>query len=286
MKRLLRLIFFLVIVIIILVGIQVYQDDIKDFFEETSSDLAGFLDQGDELVFVDEPLRGPVEESLGSILTVDGIVVETNRHRIEAGLPPLTINSQLNDAAMMKVDDMFARQYFAHDSPTGEGPGDLAKAANYEYLMVGENLALGNFLNDEELVQAWMDSPGHRENILKPAFSEIGVGVRRGYYEGQSVWMAVQEFGRPASECPIPSEVLEENIHNNNVLLESMSEDIKDKNEEIRRYRPKIGPEYNRMVVEYNEMVEEYNELLKITRDMIENFNRQAEEYNICVSGA
>jgi uncharacterized protein YkwD len=92
---------------------------------------------------------------------------------------------------------MFENQYFAHESPTGEKVSDLAKKFGYDFLLIGENLAMGNFSSDEDLVLAWMESPGHRENILNEKYQEIGVAVKKGIFEGKEVWIAVQHFGLP-----------------------------------------------------------------------------------------
>jgi len=149
------------------------------------------------------PLRGPTEPS-GAVLTAAGILRETNKHRAAAGLSPLTANAALAVAAQAKTDDMFTRQYFEHESPDGDGPGDVVEAAGYDFLRVGENLALGNFNSDADLVQAWMDSPGHRANILNPGFTEIGISAAAGQFISNHTWLAVQEFGLPASACPAP----------------------------------------------------------------------------------
>ena len=93
------------------------------------------------------PLRAK-EEALESFLTQSGVIQWTNIQRKNFGLPALKENSKLNLSAKKKAQDMIARQYFAHSSPSGEGVTDLAAAAGYEYIALGENLALGNFEND------------------------------------------------------------------------------------------------------------------------------------------
>lgn len=98
-------------------------------------------------------------------LSNSGILAETNSERARLGLSPLRISSNLNAAATLKVIDMFARQYFEHTSPTGVTISDLSESVGYDYILVGENLALGNFSSDAALVAAWMGSPGHRANI-------------------------------------------------------------------------------------------------------------------------
>jgi len=118
----------------------------------------------------------------------------------------------------LQLDDIFEKQYFAHISPEGLGPSDLAEKSGYEYIMIAENLALGNFKDDNTLVNAWMDSPGHRANILNNRYTEIGVAVGKGFFSESNennkeeiateVWIAVQEFGLPLSSCPKPEESL------------------------------------------------------------------------------
>jgi hypothetical protein len=164
---------------------------------------AALLDELIEVgeVLTPEPLKGPLHGP-GGTLTTAGILAETNRQRATEQLPALAANATLDQAAQKKVADMFARHYFAHEAPDGTGPADLVDSVHYEYIRVGENLALGNFESDAVLVQAWMDSPGHRANIMHEGFSELGLAVGRGDFEGTEVWLAVQTFGAPLSDCP------------------------------------------------------------------------------------
>ena len=137
-------------------------------------------------------------------LTREGVINATNGERqanLGAGFS-LAENSQLDIAAANKVKDMFSGQYFEHLSPAGKDVSYFVGQAGYEYIIIGENLALGDYESDADLVKAWMDSPGHRENILKPGYKEIGVAVGFGIYKGRKTWLAVQEFGTPKSACP------------------------------------------------------------------------------------
>ncbi len=263
-----------------------YRADLNEWFKGAKTKITeeiGVLKEIQKEVFAPTPLRGPIEET-PAFLTAGGTIIETNRQRAANGsLPALTFNAQLAAAAQAKVDDMFARQYFAHESPSGAGPSDLADAAGYEYLMVGENLALGNFADDATLVQAWMDSPGHRANILNARYTEIGVAVKRGVYEGHNVWLAVQEFGRPLSDCPAPSESLDARIEAHNAELGQMQAELNTREEEIKANRRKRGTEYERQVEEYNALVEQYNELVAETKAMIADYNFQVNEFNACI---
>ena len=261
----------------------------------TVGGLAGIvertLDAGDTSVptvvrevLTDIPLRGPIEPVPSSVLSSSGVVMWTNTHRVNAGLPPLLQNTALAAAAAAKASDMFAQQYFAHDSPQGVGAGDLAERAGYAYILVGENLALGNYADDEALVAAWMNSPGHRANILHERFTEIGVAVLKGTFDGSTVWMAVQEFGLPISACPSPDDALSAMIDANKEELEARGEELEEKQEELENTEPKYGPAYNRAVREYNELVEAYNALLKETKTLVEEYNEQVSVFNVCAS--
>lgn len=262
-----------------------FRADIDEWRRSAGSEIG----QGIDLLKIAEPqintappLRGPVRE-VPSTLTVSGTIKETNMARQENGFMALSVNAKLTRAAEAKVDDMFNRQYFEHESPTGVGPGDLADNVGYEYLMIGENLALGNYEDDKALVEAWMNSPGHRANILRPHYTEIGVAVKRGLYEGRTVWLAVQEFGRPQSDCPSPSESLNVEIEADKNRLDELSKQLSPAEEEIRNSRPKRGPAYRQKVDAYNELVRLYNTLADETEILITRYNDQISAYNACL---
>lgn len=215
-------------------------------------------------------------------VTVAGILAETNAQRIALGLSPFSFNAQLTVAAQAKVADMISRQYFEHESPDGKGPGDLADAAGYEYLAVAENLALGDYENSAEIVEGWMDSPGHRENIVSTTFSDIGVAVGRGMFEGDWVWFAVQEFGRPASDCPLPSTALEARIEDSRRTLAETQGILEETFKEIENTEPKYGSAYNAKIDAYNDLVETYNKLIAETETLVEMYNSEVKAYNEC----
>jgi len=279
----------LLILIIAALGAGYYfRSELGDLYRTAQTGIESSVTQlkhFEQAIIAPPPLRGPTAEIVSN-LTVAGVVTETNMRREQNGVPRLSFNGQLAAAAQAKVDDMFARQYFAHESPGGEGPGDLAQAAGYEYLMVGENLALGNFKDDAALVQAWMNSPGHRENMLHPRYTEIGVAVARGTYEGRRVWMAVQEFGKPAADCPSPGAALSVRISEQQLTLADLEEELEAKNDEIKNTKPKRGDAYDQKVEEYNSLVKRYNALVEELKAAIADYNVQVEVYNTCVSSA
>ena len=130
-------------------------------------------------------------------ISVDKILNLVNQKRTEANLQPLSISNELNTAATSKGNDMFSKDYWAHVSPTGATPWVFINSAGYEYIYAGENLAR-NFNTAEEVVEAWMNSPTHRANILKSEYNDIGLAVINGKLNGEDTTLVVQEFGTPS----------------------------------------------------------------------------------------
>lgn len=145
--------------------------------------------------------RVAAELSVETSINPAGIVLYTNAQRALKGQSPLTRNAVLDEMAAAKLDDLFARQYFAHESPDGADIVDLARTAGYGYRLLGENLALGDFATTQTVVDTWMESDAHRANILNPDFTEIGVAARFGRYKEWNTWIVVQEFGTPCTQC-------------------------------------------------------------------------------------
>jgi hypothetical protein len=229
------------------------------------------------------PLRGALDSLGASELTREGIANWTNTQRSASGLIPLHVNPELNKAAESKLNDMFEQQYFEHESPDGKSPADVIKATGYAYIIVGENLALGNFKNDEILVQAWMDSPGHRANILNKKFQEIGTAARKATFEGKEVWLAVQEFGTPLSFCPSPGSSEKLSIDHNRSEIALMQSDLQSLKSDIDANRFNSEEEYNRAVAKYNSLAERLNKLADQTQNLVTNYNENVNEFNKCL---
>ncbi|MDB3085376.1 sporulation protein [Clostridioides difficile] len=104
------------------------------------------------------------------------VVDLVNIERSKAGLNPLTLDSSVSNVATKKSQDMIDNNYFSHNSPTYGSPFDMLKKFGISYKTAGENIAMGQ-KTPKEVVNAWMNSEGHRKNILNPNFSKIGVGV-------------------------------------------------------------------------------------------------------------
>ncbi|WP_227395347.1 CAP domain-containing protein [Jeotgalibacillus aurantiacus] len=130
---------------------------------------------------VQQPEQREVEEqktqqSEPAISSFEQQVVNlTNQEREKAGLAPLSIDATLAKTAKEKSLDMQRNNYFSHTSPTYGSPFDMMKQFGVEYRSAGENIAMGQ-RTPEEVVKAWMNSPGHRQNILSSSYTHIGVG--------------------------------------------------------------------------------------------------------------
>lgn len=127
-------------------------------------------------------------------ISVEKLLELVNAKRVEAGLSPLALSDQLSSAATQKAQDMFSKNYWAHVSPTGTTPWVFINSVGYEYTYAGENLAR-NFNSSAEVVEAWMNSPAHRANILKAEYTDIGLSVMNGSLSGEETTLVVQEFG-------------------------------------------------------------------------------------------
>jgi len=232
-------------------------------------------------IFSPPPLKKE-EDSKEGFLTKEGIIKWTNKERERYNINLLKENELLAQSAKLKLEDMFENQYFTHVSPKGIRVRDLVLKVGYEFISIGENLAMGNFKSDKELVKAWMGSEGHRENILSEKFQEIGVAVRKGNFEGKEIWIAVCHFGKPLSACPLPNEKLKEEIEKNENKLKEKEEKLLSLKKEIEGI--KTREIVKEKVKEYNRLVEEYNLLLRETKDLILKYNQQVELFNSCLS--
>ncbi len=135
---------------------------------------------------------------LFALIVPDVLVSETNANRAADNLSTLKMSPILEVAAMEKANDMATNGYFAHTSPAGLTPWYWFKQAGYDFAYAGENLAV-NFSDSQDVENAWMNSPGHRANILNGNFTQIGIATAQGTYQGHSAVFVVQLFGTPMS---------------------------------------------------------------------------------------
>lgn len=127
-------------------------------------------------------------------IRVEQLLEDTNAKRKEAGLSQLVLSSSLSQAASYKAADMFANNYWAHNSPAGKTPWDFIVQSGYSYVIAGENLAK-NFQTSFGVTDAWMNSQTHKDNIIKPGYREVGFAVVNGTLLGEETTLVVQMFG-------------------------------------------------------------------------------------------
>jgi uncharacterized protein YkwD len=127
-------------------------------------------------------------------INIQDLITNTNKVRNQNGLNSVNINEDLSEAAYNKALDMFNKDYWAHNSPDGVTPWKFIVDSGYTYIVAGENLAK-NFNDSESVVAAWMESPSHRENLLKSEYQDIGFAVVDGKLQGEETTLIVQMFG-------------------------------------------------------------------------------------------
>jgi len=125
-----------------------------------------------------------------SEITIESVIAEMNRCRIERGFAPYTRDKRLEAAASDRMNDMEELGYWAHVSPDGRSPFSWIPLHGYEFRAAGENLA-GGFETAELLVTSWMESRGHRANILSPDFRSVGIAIIDGSPTGRAMGKSV-----------------------------------------------------------------------------------------------
>lgn len=131
-------------------------------------------------------------------ITANKLYELTNKQRLKNNLSAFSYSDELALAAYAKAQDMFGKNYWAHFSPDGNSPWAFILSSGYRYEYAGENLAK-NFLFSDNVVDAWMDSQTHRENILRSEFTDVGFAVVNGVLNGEETTLVVQMFGKPSS---------------------------------------------------------------------------------------
>jgi hypothetical protein len=130
-------------------------------------------------------------------ITPVAILNLTNQQRAANGLPALRLEAKLNQSASLKSQNMFSENYWAHVSPSGIQPWYWFQQAGYNYTYAGENLAK-DFDTSAGTVQGWMNSPGHRANILNANYTDIGISVQNGTLTGGQTTLVVAHYGATA----------------------------------------------------------------------------------------
>lgn len=151
-------------------------------------------------LFVTQFVIGFLKQNVPHVLgttanfSINALLELTNQERQKEGLSQLTLNQELSKAAALKAQHMFLHNYWAHYSPEGTTPWEFFKQTGYDYRYAGENLARG-FNTSEEVVEAWMESPTHRANMLSSRYEDIGFAVLDGRLRGEQTTLVVELFG-------------------------------------------------------------------------------------------
>jgi len=149
-------------------------------------------------------------------LSASDLLADANSDRAANSVPALKMNSELQRAAQAKANDMATKDYWSHNTPSGNPPWVFVQAQDYQYQKLGENLATG-FSSSAATTAGWMASPEHRENMLDPAFTQVGFGYANiANYQavgGGPMTIIVAFYGRP--------EVLADNSQNTPITVAS-----------------------------------------------------------------
>jgi uncharacterized protein YkwD len=214
-------------------------------------------------------------------ITEDTIIGKINQERVRGGKMALAKNTDLSESARRKAEQIIKTGYFEHVAKDGTTVSDLAESVGYVYASLGENLALGTFATTEDVVDAWIGSPAHKENVFSDTFNETGVGVVYGVYRGVAVVVLVQHFGRQLSDCRPPDSGFELFVSTRTHILEQEREQIL-KNEQI--VKKTLNPiQYEKSLKELRAQMQEYTKQTEALKEKVEEYNRTVQFFNTCV---
>jgi uncharacterized protein YkwD len=293
-----------IIIVALIAGVVIYTKMQSTRYLFKAGNFVGNLLSSQEVLPSDNPVGNL---SSRQVLNVEAIITLTNNARALNGLPPLRANLLLNTIAESRAKDMLEKQYFAHVSPTGQQASDIAQSVGYQYKIIAENIGSGVFYTNKKIVDGWMQSPGHRRNILSPEVEEIGAAALKGRMNGMETYISVQIFGLqspPVSQrtCVAPSksllndiELKKAEINSLNDQLQRMKQELNAEKESIetdRRYtydNPQKIHSLNVKISAYNEKSRWYNRLVADTQgkaavleSMVNTYNRMLQTYNDC----
>lgn len=223
------------------------------------------LDQEEAPVATSRPSQ-PKIFTEHAALTSDNIIWFTNYYRSQQGLAPLILSPQLRNSAYYKSLDMLNHQYFDHYRPQNRlGFDNFVDNQKYSFIKIGENLAQGDFTTSKEIVDSWMNSPYHRQNILSTSYTEIGVSVDYGTLYGKRVVLITQHFGLPKESCPR--------------VDESLRSTIGKLSQKMIKLRDRIDTEES-----VDDLITEYNRILREREALVTTYNNQVTSFDACVS--
>ncbi len=153
------------------------------------------------------------------------LLEDTNAQRSQQHLSVLSLNPSLDAAAEAKAKDMAQRNYWSHNTPDGQEPWVFVTTQKYDYQKLGENLAAG-FSDEKATVNGWMASQSHKDNLLDPAYTDVGFGIAQtSNYSaagGGPMTIVVAFYGKPATGGPVISTV-KGDIASSNVSLAQLA---------------------------------------------------------------
>ncbi|MCK9228741.1 MAG: CAP domain-containing protein [Syntrophorhabdaceae bacterium] len=259
------------------------------------------------------PHHAPVTSALSTsvpyqeVLDQNTIINLTNKARALNGLSHLNENPLLNTIAEKRAEDMFEKQYFDHVSPFGEKASDIAQRVGYRYKTIGENIASGRFVTNQKVIDGWMQSPGHRKNILSTDVEDLGAAIIKGNMHGEETCIAVQIFGLQSREvykpvCLAPSQTLFKEIEVRKAelgdlkdRLAKLKQELDNENASIEADRslpsrsPSDTKNLNLRIRVYNEKSNLHNGYLAdmkaksvVLQSMIGEYNEMVQTYNSC----
>lgn len=220
----------------------------------------------DQSIELSQPTKSGFDNHMS--LTSDNIIWFTNYYRAQYGLKPLSLSDQLRNSAYYKSMDMFKHHYFAHYRPSNDmGFDNFVDNQKYAFIKIGENLAKGDFTTSKQIVDAWMNSPDHRQNILDTTYTEIGVSVDYGELDGERMVLITQHFGKPKTTCPTVNEQLRTKI---SILTK-----------ELIALKKSIDDEKSK---DLDQLISQYNTTLKDREIIVNTYNNQVSAFDACVS--
>ena len=209
------------------------------------------------------------------------ILDEINKERVKSGAGPLVFSIDLERSARQKTEDMITHTYFSHERD-GRVFENFIEDEHYEYIVIGENLARGEFKSVPKLVRAWLSSPAHKKNIVDPRFQETGIALIPGTYNGTTVLYVTQHFGTQKSVCLNIS-----SKHSSELSI--LQQTLKERGDEVISIKQTLsdigeaGTERTKLLNLYQKKVSDLNAIQKTLFQKIEGEDTLIQAYNECI---
>lgn len=256
-----------------------YVDSLKNGSSDQTQIPVGSIEGEGEHIPEYAPSLGNKEVSEYTDLDVLNVI---NEERAKFELPPLVFSVDLERSSRQKVEDMVANNYFAHERD-GKVFEDFIKAENYDYVIIGENLARGEFKSAQRLVRAWLGSPNHRKNILNVRYQETGIAILPGTHDGQPVYYIAEHFGTPRSVCLNVTSV------NANKDFSILQQVLRERGDEVASLKHTLseltetGFERNKLLKLYQTKMNDLKSIEKTLQQKIEGEESLIQAYNSCI---